>query len=166
MRLHIAGVNYESFADADGVSCVIFFSGCHHHCNDCHSKITHDFNYGQLVTTELINEINMEIDKRPFLNCLVLSGGDPMYSANEIYNLLSELHIPNNKLWCFSGFTYEEIRARSDMNKLLRECDVLVDGKFESNKRDITLRFRGSSNQRLIDVQKSLEKKEVMLWEN
>jgi len=150
MGLHIAGVNYESFADAEGVSCVIFFSGCRHKCVGCHSPQTHDFNYGEIVTEELIDKINLEIDKRPFLNALVLSGGDPMYSAKEILDLLPKLHIPNNNIWCFSGFTLEEIQQNNDMNELLNECNVLIDGMFDINKRDIKLKFRGSGNQRIL----------------
>lgn len=147
--LHIAGVNYESIADANGVACTIFFSGCKHYCEGCHSKDTWDFNYGIPVSEELIKNINFEIDKRPFLSSLVLSGGDPMYSAKEIINILPKLHIPNNTIWCYSGFKIEEIKENEDMNKLLNMCDVLVDGKFELDKRIINSGFFGSSNQRI-----------------
>lgn len=164
--LHISGINYESFADAEGVSCVIFFSGCQHNCIGCHSNQTHDFNYGKLITDELINTINIEIDKRPFLNSLVLSGGDPMYSSKEILKILPKLHIPKNNIWCYSGFTFEEIRQNNDMNKLLHKCNVLVDGKFEIENRNISLKFRGSSNQRLINVQKSLELDHIVLLDD
>ena len=163
--LHIAGVNYESFNETEGVSCVIFFSGCKHRCYGCQSQDTWDFNYGQLVTDELIEKINYEIDKRPFLSSLVLSGGDPMYSAEEILKILPKLHIPNNNICCFSGFNYEEIIQDETMKKLLSKCNMLIDGKFDISKRDITLRFRGSSNQRIIDVKKSLESGQVVLWE-
>lgn len=166
MSLHIAGVNYESFADAEGVSCVIFFSGCLHKCPECHSPQTHDFNYGEVVTDELIESINQEIDKRPFLSSIVLSGGDPMYSAKEILKVLDKLNITNKKLWCFSGFIYEGIQENEDMTNLLNKCDVLVDGLFEIEKRDISLQFRGSSNQRIIDVQESLKQNNVVLWKS
>lgn len=166
MKLHIAGVDYESLADADGVSCVIFFSGCRHKCVGCHSPQTHDFNYGEIVTEELINEINEEIDKRPFLSTLVLSGGDPMYSAKEIVEILPKLHIPNNNVWCFSGFRYEEIINDIDMKALLCKCNVLIDGVYDNNQRNIALRFRGSKNQRIINVQQSLEKENIILWED
>lgn len=162
--LHIAGINYESIADASGVSCTIFFSGCLHGCNGCHSKDTWDFNYGVQVSNELVSIINKEIDKRPFLSALVLSGGDPMYSASEVLDFISKIHIPNNTLWCYSGFLYEEIIKNSEMKKLLNSCDVLVDGQFEISKRDITGRFCGSSNQRVIDVQESLKQNKVVLY--
>jgi len=147
--IKLAGVNYESFVDADGVSCVIFISGCRHNCLQCYSPQTHDFNYGIEITDEVIEKINTEIDKRPFLNALVLSGGDPMYSAKELLTVLPKLHIPNGNLWCFSGFTMEEIQTDPDMSALLKHCTHLVDGLFDVRYRDITLRFRGSSNQRI-----------------
>lgn len=147
--LHISGVNYESIADADGVACTIFFSGCKHYCNGCHSKDTWDFNYGIPVSEELIKNINEEIDKRPFLSALVLSGGDPMYSAKDILKILPKIHVPNNTIWCYSGFLLEEIQADDQMKKLLDKCKVLIDGKFEIDKRIVNAGFFGSSNQRI-----------------
>ena len=147
--LHIAGIDYESIADAEGVRCTIFFSGCKHHCPGCHSPDTWDFDYGKPVDDLLIAEINRQIDRRPFLSGIVLSGGDPMYSAKEIREFLSKIHIPNNNIWCFSGFTIEEITQDNEKKKLLDMCDTLIDGMFDIDKRDVTLRFRGSSNQRM-----------------
>lgn len=164
--IRLAGWDCESFADAEGVSCVLFISGCKHNCKGCHSPQTHDFNYGIELTDEVINKINAEIDKRPFLNALVLSGGDPMYSAKELLSVLPKIHIPNNNIWCYSGFTLDEIKANPDMMELLKKCTCLVDGMFDIKKRDITLEFRGSSNQRVIDVKKSLDSNEVVLWSN
>ena len=117
--LHIAGINYESTADAEGVACTIFFSGCKHFCNGCHSKDTWDFNYGKEVSNELIDTINCEIDKRPYLSALVLSGGDPMYSAAEVNNFIQKIHIPNNNVWCYTGFLMEQIIKNYEMKELL-----------------------------------------------
>jgi len=164
--LYISGIDYESAVDAEGVACTIFFSGCKHRCKGCHSMDTWDFNYGKRVTSELISSINTELDKRHFLSALVLSGGDPMYSALEVKKFVSRIHIPKNNIWCYSGFTIEEILNNSDMKELLTICNVLVDGKFDINKRDITLPFRGSGNQRIIDVQKTLTENRVCLWKN
>lgn len=147
--LHIAGINYESTVDAEGVACTIFFSGCKHFCRGCHSKDTWDFNYGKEISNNLIGIINAEIDKRPFLSALVLSGGDPMYLAAEIKNLIPKIHIPNNNIWCYTGFLMEQIVKNREMKELLDLCNVLIDGQFEIKKRDITLLFRGSSNQRI-----------------
>ena len=161
--LKLAGYNFESFVDSEGVSCVLFFSGCKHFCKGCHSPQTHDFDYGLELTDEVINKINEEIDKRPFLNALVLSGGDPMYSAKEILSILPKLHIPNNNIWCYSGFEFEEIKKDTNMMSLLKKCTCLIDGMFDIEKRDISLRFRGSSNQRVINVQESLSQNKVVL---
>lgn len=162
--LHIAGINYESTADAEGMACVIFFSGCKHYCEGCYSKDTWDFNYGKKVTDELIKIINSEIDKRPFLSALVLSGGDPMYSALEVVEFIKKIHVPKNNIWCYSGFKLEDIHKDKDMKQLLDKCNVLIDGQFEEDKKDLTLKFRGSSNQRVIDVKKSLEQNKIVLW--
>lgn len=163
--IKLSGWDFESFADADGVSCVLFVSGCNHNCAGCHSPQTHDFNSGIELNDDLIKMINREIDKRPYLNALVLSGGDPMYSAKELVPVLNKLHIPNQNIWCYSGFTLEEILSDSDMTELLQKCNVLVDGMFDITKRDITLRFRGSSNQRIIDVKKTMMQNKIVLWD-
>lgn len=162
--VRLIGCSYESFVDAEGVSCVLFISGCKHNCIGCHSPQTHDFNYGIEITDELIDKINEQIDKRPFLNALVLSGGDPMYSAKELLFILDKIHIPNNNLWCYTGFVIEEIQSDFYMNKLLQRCSYLVDGLFDINKRDITLQFKGSSNQRVIDVKRTLQTREIVLY--
>lgn len=151
-EMYLSGIDYESIADGPGVRTVLFVSGCKHNCPGCHSPSTHDFRNGQEVTPELIRQINEEIAKRPFLSGITLSGGDPMYSARECRRLLDELIIPNDNVWIYSGFTYEEICEHADMMLLLQECDVLVDGPFIESLRDITLEFRGSKNQRIIDL--------------
>lgn len=147
--IKLAGYDYESFADAEGVSCVLFISGCRHNCIGCHSQQTHDFNYGLELTDKVIEKINKEIDKRPFLNALVLSGGDPMYSAKELLTIIPKIHVPKNNIWIYSGFTFEEIKKNKDMSALLDKCSHLVDGMFQLEKRDVSLKFRGSSNQHI-----------------
>lgn len=150
--MYLSGIDYESIADGIGVRCTLFISGCKHKCKDCHSPKTHDFKNGIEVTNDLIEEINNELDKRTFLSGITLSGGDPMYSARECIDLIDKLHIPKNNIWIFSGFTFEEICKDDDMKSLLRKCNILVDGPFISSLRDITLDFRGSSNQRIINL--------------
>lgn len=145
-KLHIAGVNYESLADAKGMSTVIFFSGCKHKCKGCHSKDTWDFNYGQEVTDDIINIIREEIKKRPFVKTIVLSGGDPFYLSNEVNEFLDKLNLPNYCIWAYTGFTIDQL-TEEDQIKLKNKCDYIVDGPFIQEKRDITLVFRGSSNQ-------------------
>lgn len=162
--IYLSGVNYESINDAEGVSCVLFVSGCRHYCKGCHSPKTHNFEYGAPVTEELIDKIKSEINKRPFLRTIVLSGGDCMYSPKETLELLNKVNKPQFKVWCYTGFTFEELIQNEEQLELLSEIDVLVDGEFDITKRDITLAFRGSSNQRIIDVQASLLENKVVLY--
>ena len=164
--MYISGINYESIVDGEGVRAVIFISGCKHNCPHCQSPQTHSFTYGKEVTPAFIAEIKSEINKRPFLSGITLSGGDCMFSPSETIELIQSLDIPNNNIWCFTGFTFEEILNDAEKRKLLKYIDVLVDGKFDYAKRDITLLFRGSSNQRLIDVQSSLKENKTILWQN
>lgn len=154
VSLHISGVCYESIADALGCATTIFFSGCKHYCKGCHSEKTWDFNYGAEVTDELINTIRDEIKKRPFVKTIVLSGGDPFYSANEVNAFLDKLDLPDYTIWAYTGFTLDNLlKENNDIIKLLNRCDYIVDGPFEIDKRDITLNFRGSSNQRIFNKQ-------------
>lgn len=166
MSLHISGVCYESIADALGCATTIFFSGCKHYCEGCHSENTWDFNYGTEVTDELINTIRDEIKKRPFVKTIVLSGGDPFYSANEVNAFLDKLDLPDYSIWAYTGFTLEDFftdTADEDMIMLLARCDYIVDGPFILDKRDITLNFRGSSNQRIFKKEMIDDK---ILWHN
>ena len=148
--MYISGIDYESIADGDGCRCVIFVSGCRHNCSGCHSPSTHDFKNGTEVTPELIRQINKEIMKRPFLSGITLSGGDPMYSPSQCLDLLEDLVVPHDNVWLYTGFSIEEIVESPARLRLLVNCDVIVDGLFEEGKRDVSLRFRGSSNQRII----------------
>jgi anaerobic ribonucleoside-triphosphate reductase activating protein len=163
--MYLCGVNFESMVDGEGVRAVLFVSGCLHNCPYCHSPQTHSFTFGREVNQELIDNINSEMDKRPYISGITLSGGDCMYSPVETMKLLKKLHIPHNNVWCYTGFTYEEIINNKNQAQLLRYVDVLVDGKFDYRKRDITLAFKGSTNQRIIDVKKSLKYNEVKLYE-
>lgn len=155
--LHLSGLCYESLADGAGVRAVIFVSGCLHKCPNCQSPMTHDFTAGKHVTEEMVKNINEELKKRTFLAGITLSGGDPFYSSLNVIKLLDDLYVPHNNIWAYSGFTFEEIKRDPRMRKLLERVDILVDGMYIEEKRDITLRFRGSSNQRIIDVRSSLK---------
>lgn len=161
--LYISGVNYESITDADGVATTIFFSGCNHHCDGCHSPSTWDFTAGIKATDEVIDTIAKNILNRPFVKSVVLSGGDPLYSAGAVCDFLDnlsksilaqssvKLSLDDFNIWIYTGFTVEQIikMNNSDMKKLLSRCNVIVDGPFEKDKRDITLNHRGSSNQNI-----------------
>lgn len=164
--MYLCGVNFESMVDGEGVRAVLFISGCLHNCPYCHSPQTHSFTYGVEVNQELIDDINAEIIKRPYISGITLSGGDCMYSPVETLKLIKKLNIPHNNIWCYTGFTFEQLIKNNNQLQLLKHINVLVDGRFEYSKRDITLAFKGSSNQRIIDVKQSLKQGEIILYEH
>ena len=164
--MYLCGVNFESMVDGEGVRAVLFISGCLHNCPYCHSPQTHSFTYGVEVNQELIDDINAEITKRPYISGITLSGGDCMYSPVETLKLIKKLNIPHNNIWCYTGFTFEQLIKNNNQLQLLKYINVLVDGRFEYSKRDITLAFKGSSNQRIIDVKQSLKQGEIILYEH
>lgn len=165
--MNISGIDFESIVDGEGFRTTIFTSGCKHACKGCHNKLTHDFNYGQEFTVKVQNKIIDYVRDVRFIRGITLTGGDPMYSAKELLLFVKRFKKinPTKNIWIYSGFTYEEIIEDQAMNALLRECDILVDGKFDINTRDTTLQFRGSPNQRIIDIQRSLEEKEIIEWD-
>ena len=164
--MYLCGVNFESMVDGEGVRAVLFISGCLHNCPYCHSPQTHSFTYGVEVNQELIDDINAEITKRPYISGITLSGGDCMYSPVETLKLIKKLNIPHNNIWCYTGFTFEQLIKNNNQLQLLKHINVLVDGRFEYSKRDITLAFKGSSNQRIINVKQSLKQGEIILYEH
>lgn len=175
-ELRISGVNYESFVDGQGVRAAIFFSGCPHHCPGCHNPQTHDPSSG-VPAYLLLDQIVEEIAKRPFLQGITLTGGDPFYDPFQTSCFLASLaaHLARARwstverpkdIWIYSGYTWESLLALTNpfADRLLRYCDVLVDGPFIQDLADKTLLFRGSSNQRVIQIHPSLEKGEPVLW--
>ncbi len=146
--------------DGPGFRTSIYCAGCNHQCPNCHNPQSWDFGGGREMSTEDIMKI---ILADPFAN-VTFSGGDPMYQAAGFAELAREIHKRTNKdIWCFTGFTYESL-IHEDQRELLDQIDVLVDGPFIQRLHDPDLLFRGSSNQRLIDVQKSLYAGRVILW--
>ena len=166
--MNVAGINFESVADGEGVRVVIYVSGCLHRCKGCHNPASHSFTAGQPFTKQLQQEIITYISHTPFISGITLSGGDPMYSADEITPFVRALRQANKNItvWVYTGFGYEEILKNHEMLGLLRECDVLVDGRFILEQRDMTLSYKGSRNQRIIDVQRSLCCGNIVLWED
>lgn len=164
--MNISGINFESIVDGDGVRVTIYVSGCKHACMGCHNPSTHDFNAGKPFTCQLKQEIIEYIKKTPYITGITFSGGDPMYSAKELLKYVKHIkkECPKINFWLYSGFVYDQIIANLEMKELLQEIDVLIDGPFVLSKKDETLLFRGSSNQRIIDVQKSLKSDNVVLY--
>lgn len=165
--MNVSGINFESIADGEGVRVVVFISGCLHNCKGCHNPASHSFTAGQPFTSDLQDMIVAYIKNTPFISGLTLSGGDPMYSAEELIPFVQKLRseVDGVTVWIYSGFLYEEIKQNEEMAELLKQCDVLVDGKFVLEQRDITLAYKGSQNQRIIDIQKSINDNKIILYE-
>lgn len=154
MIMRIAGIVNDSIVDGPGFRLSVFTQGCPHACPGCHNPQTHDFNGGyDIDTAEIIKKMRMN----PLLDGITLSGGDPFCQSEPCAVLADAAHEAGLNVWCYTGYSYEELlKGKKEWMELLKHIDVLVDGRFEMNKRSLECRFRGSSNQRLIDVQASL----------
>ena len=163
-RLRIAGIEPESFVDGPGIRMTIFTQGCHHNCPGCQNPQTHDFNGGHFIE---IDEILEMIEENPLLDGITFSGGDPMDQAAALIPLAREIKERGMNLVIFTGYTYERLmdlaHERPDMFELLTFADILIDGPFIMSKRSLEIKFRGSTNQRIIDVQQSLVEGHVVL---
>lgn len=160
-------------ANGEGVRVSLFVSGCTHHCPGCFNQDTWDFSYGKQYTEETEKEI-MEALAPEYINGLSLLGGEPFEPANQrvLVQLLRKVkeYFPDKTVWCYTGYLFDrdllnESRARCEAtDEMLSMIDILVDGNFVERLKDIRLVFRGSSNQRIIDVRKSLEESKVVMW--
>ncbi|MBR1395796.1 MAG: anaerobic ribonucleoside-triphosphate reductase activating protein [Prevotella sp.] len=161
MRLRILDIVEDTMVDGPGFRTSIYCAGCRHQCKGCHNPQSWDFNQGREMTVEEIMRIIMA---DPYTRGVTFSGGDPMYQAARFAELARQIHRRTQKdVWCYTGFTFESL-IQQDQRELLAEVDVLVDGPFVESLHDPDLLFRGSSNQRLIDVQASLYSGETVLW--
>lgn len=160
-NLRIAGVIDESIVDGPGIRFVIFTQGCPHDCPGCHNPQTHDFASGHVVP---ISRLLSEIQANPLISGVTLSGGEPFCQPEPLAELVRVLKQGGKHIMAYSGYTWEQLLRLEDpaVGMLLRQCDVLVDGPFIEAQRDLTLRFRGSRNQRLINVQKSLREGRIV----
>ena len=172
--MNYADIKVADVANGKGVRVSLFVSGCTHHCKGCFNSQAWDFNYGKEFTEEDINRIINELD-HPYIAGLSLLGGEPLEHVNQkgILPLLKRFKekFPDKNVWCYSGYTFDKDIVGNMFNKwpetkeVMSYIDVLVDGKFEEDKKDLNLKFRGSSNQRIIDVQKSLKENKVILYD-
>lgn len=161
-------------ANGEGVRVSLFVSGCTHHCIGCFNEETWDFNFGKPFTKETEAEIIKALSP-DYIQGLSLLGGEPFEKKNQrvLLPFLKKVKdaYPHKNIWCYTGYLYDqellqESRARCEStDEMLEQIDVLVDGEFVEALKDISLAFRGSSNQRIIDVKRSLESGEVQLWE-
>ena len=171
--MNYAYIEKESTANGTGFRTVLWVSGCTLKCKDCHNKELWDFNYGKLFDAAAKEEIFNSVSKE-YIDGLTISGGHPLEIENvfDVLDLVIDFKekFPNKTIWLYTGFYLsidDFINEKIPILPLLfKNIDVIVDGRYEESLRDISLPYRGSSNQRIIDVQKTIEKKEIILWEN
>lgn len=169
--MNYADIKYPDIQDGEGIRVSIYVSGCHFHCKECHNPEAWDFNYGKKFTNETIEYI-MDLLKKPYVNGLSLLGGEPLEPSNQegLLPLVKRVkeELPEKNIWCWTGYRFDtdilgKMYLQSEVTKaFLSYIDILVDGQFEIDNKIADLAFRGSTNQRKIDVQKSLEKGEMV----
>lgn len=166
MKIKLAGVVAESVVDGPGIRYTIFTQGCHHNCPECQNPQTHDFNGGYWADTD---EIFDEMIEDPLIKGFTFSGGDPFEQPKPLAELAQRAHSIGKDIITYTGYTYEQLLAKSENNpdvmKLLRETDVLIDGPFVAAQKNLELKFRGSENQRVIDVKQSLSSGKIVTFE-
>ena len=156
-------------ANGAGLRVVCFFSGCSHHCEGCYSKETWKFSAGYLFDKQMQNQVIKDLSN-PYITGLTVSGGDCLHPRNAKYLLpflqRVKLELPEKDIWCWSGHTFQELKNNLLQAQCLEYIDILVDGKFVKDLYDPDLQWRGSKNQKIIDVQKSLLTNSIVLWNN
>lgn len=173
--MNYANIKYRDIADGEGVRTTLFVSGCSHHCKNCFQPETWSFSYGEEFTPQVAEEVLATLDDF-FVDGITFLGGEPMEPENqrgllELARAAKAAH-PEKTIWCYTGDVYEELvdpespRHTEHTDELLTLIDVLVDGPYIEDLHDITLRFRGSSNQRVIDLNETRKAGKVMLWED
>lgn len=171
--MNYAEIKKTDIANGEGVRVSLFVSGCRRHCKNCFNKVTWDFSYGKPFTQDVQNEL-LEALAPDYIAGLTLLGGDPMEPENQrallpfVRRVREDL--PQKTIWCYTGYTYhdgaiEEEQANCEVTRqFISLLDVLVDGRFVEELKDIRLVFRGSSNQRVIDIKRSIESRSVVLY--
>ena len=163
MEIRLAGLEPESIVDGPGYRFTVFVQGCPHNCPGCHNPQTHDFSGGHLADTD---DVIAHLGKNPLVRGLTLSGGEPMMQPEPLYLIAKAAKEKGMNVWCYTGFTLEELlrENRADRIRLLSAVDVLVDGPFRSHERSLDLLYRGSKNQRLIDMPATLKGGMIRLY--
>ena len=162
--LRLAGVVRESIVDGPGIRMTVFVQGCPHHCKGCHNQHTWDFEGGYMSSVERVLE---EAAKDKLLRGVTLSGGEPFTQAKALTVLAKGARAMGLNVFCYTGYTFEQLYEQFDKHpefrELLQQCDWLVDGRFIEEEMSLMLHFRGSRNQRILDVPKSLEQGRAVL---
>ena len=161
MKIRISSVVNDSIVDGAGLRLAVFTQGCLHNCPNCHNIHTHDLCGGKETDTEKILNLLAE---NPILDGVTLTGGEPFLQAKECAEIAKKTHEMGLNVWTFTGYTYEELLDANNLDfmELLNNTDVLIDGRFEKDLRSLELKFKGSRNQRIIDLKKTLEKGEIV----
>ena len=172
--MNYATIKPFDVANGPAVRVSLFVSGCTHYCKGCFNKEAWDFNYGEQFTDEHLQKI-IEYMKPDYIKGFSLLGGEPFEPSNQkvLCNVVEKIKsiYPDKSIWCYTGYNFEKdlLSARlcdkQITDKMLKNIDILVDGKFVEEKKNLKLRFKGSENQRIIDVSQSIEQNRVILWE-
>lgn len=172
--MNYANIKYYDIADGEGVRTTLFVSGCTNRCRGCFQPQTWDFHYGEPFTREVEDQL-LESLAPPYVNGLTLLGGEPFEPSNQaaLLPFLRRVRerFPEKDIWAFTGFVYDRDlvlggrKYTGFTDEMLSMIDILVDGPFVEERRDITLQFRGSSNQRVIDLKKTRQSGEIVIWE-
>lgn len=176
--MNYASIKQMDISNGPGIRVSLFVSGCQFHCLNCFNKEAQNYNYGTPYTEETEKAI-YELVSNPHIAGLSILGGDPLWQTNEdifkLISLVKKIKELNKNIWIWSGFTWEElfgdpnnpndIKIMNAQGLLIRSCDVFVDGRYIDELRDLRLKWRGSSNQRIIDVQKSISENKIVLFE-
>lgn len=164
---YIADYKPFNMVDGEGVRCSLYVSGCLFNCPGCYNRVAQNFHYGKPYTQQLEDQIIQDLSQS-YVQGLTLLGGEPFLNTQVCLKLVRRVRKEfghEKDIWSWSGYTWEELMQESaDKLALLNYLDILVDGRFLEAKKDLTLQFRGSSNQRIIDVPKSLAQKQVIIW--
>lgn len=164
-----AKIRKMDISNGEGVRVSLFVQGCSFHCKNCFNQETWDFNGGKEFTTAEIQKI-IELANKDYIAGLSVLGGEPLHNNNvdEVFHIVATFKekFPNKDIWLWTGFKFEDAIKDSKRKFILRNIDVLIDGQFEEDKKDLTLKWRGSSNQRVIDCKKSLAENKIILKES
>ena len=164
--MRYAKIRKMDISNGEGVRVSLFVQGCSFHCKNCFNQETWDFNGGKEFTTAEIQKI-IELANKDYIAGLSVLGGEPLHNNNvdEVFHIVATFKekFPNKDIWLWTGFKFEDAIKDSKRKLILRKIDVLIDGQFEEDKKDLTLKWRGSSNQRVIDCKKSLAVNKIIL---
>lgn len=181
--MRYASIRKMDISNGESIGASLFVQGCHFHCKNCFNKDTWDFEGGN-EWTEDVKEKFLKSAEPSHIKRISILGGEPLDNENlkDVLELVKEIRIsfPGKTIWLYSGYTWEQVMnpvVTSDFNPerdrllqmrsdIVKKCDVFVDGRYEESKRDVTYRWAGSTNQRVIDVKRTLDKGSVVLWEN